>query len=315
MHEPAPATRAAMLREATRAVCALRAEFACLRDAPAKPHGMRSKRATTSVARCMLARPRTMTKHACGRGMSTANDSPRPHILQLIPIVSMLLAGCAANLQASPRVPLDDTATTTPAWSMPRAASLADHENSSSFRLDPVTLEVGTSSSPSHHPNWSRNLGYATIGLAAGLGAGMGVMALLPPNTMGWEGMTPSISHIGRGFIEGPRLDNDVWYWNVVVHPLVGAEYYLLARNRGAEGWQAALYSALISIYWEFGPEAIFEYPSTQDLIITPLAGAILGECRYQARKALIDPRTGRANSTWKQVIVVILDPVEALTE
>jgi len=201
------------------------------------------------------------------------------------------------------------------ACTMPRWASHSEPETTSSFRLDPVTLDVNAGSDVNHKPRWTRNLGYATIGVAVGLGLGMFVMTLLPPNTMGWEGMTPSFSNIERGFTQGPALDKDVWYWNAVVHPLAGAEYYLLARNRGAAGWQAALYSAALSAYWEFGPESIYERPSTQDLIITPLAGAILGECRYQARKALIDPQTGRANTTFKRVLVVLLDPVEALTQ
>lgn len=257
-------------------------------------------------------------KRERARDTKTPQASPRP-LLLLLSLLAVLLVGCAASPPASPRVPLDVTATNTslpvPLETAPRAADLPDPEDASSgFRLDPATLEVNASSR-SHQRNWSRNIFHATFGVTTFQSVMVVAMTQLPPEVTGWTGREPGFTNISRSFTLGPRFDDDAWYWNAIAHPLAGAEYYLLARNRGAAGWQALLYAAALSAFFEFGPEAAYERASIQDLIITPIGGAILGECRYQARKALIDPRTGKANATWKQVLVVILDPIEALTE
>ncbi len=71
--------------------------------------------------------------------------------------------------------------------------------------------------------------------------------------------------------------DTDDWTVNYIGHPYFGAAYYIRARERGYDERAAFWYSALLSTAYEFGIEAMFENPSIQDLIVTPLAGTALG--------------------------------------
>jgi len=161
---------------------------------------------------------------------------------------------------------------------------------------------------------WER-LGKVTLALTAFQTGAVTLMTQLPMSVTGWNGRAPNFNNPRRSFEFGPRMDEDHWYWNYAAHPVVGAEYYLLARNRGANWWESLIYSTAMSAFWEYGPEAVYERASIQDLIITPGAGAIIGEARYQAIKALTDPKTGKADTKFKQVLVIILDPIEALSK
>ena len=60
-------------------------------------------------------------------------------------------------------------------------------------------------------------------------------------------------------------------------HAYFGALYYIRARERGFGEVPSFLYAGLASGLYEFGVEAVFERPSYQDLIITPVGGALLG--------------------------------------
>jgi hypothetical protein len=86
------------------------------------------------------------------------------------------------------------------------------------------------------------------------------------------------------------------------------------ARNRNLNWWQSFLYSAAMSTFWEYVTEGYYEQVSVQDLFITPIAGAVLGELRFQAKQALIDPSTGKARGFWRKALVVLLDPMDGLS-
>ena len=54
-------------------------------------------------------------------------------------------------------------------------------------------------------------------------------------------------------------------------------------------GWYSFWYSfALSTFFWEYGIEAFAEVPSIQDLIVTPVAGALLGEGFYLAKRHIL---------------------------
>jgi hypothetical protein len=74
-----------------------------------------------------------------------------------------------------------------------------------------------------------------------------------------------------------PQIDSDDFYLNYILHPYWGAAYFVRARERGYNDWQSFGYAALLSSMYEFGAEALFEEPSIQDLIVTPVGGAIVG--------------------------------------
>lgn len=156
------------------------------------------------------------------------------------------------------------------------------------------------------------HLGAVTIGLLGMQAVTLYGLSYLPADATGWgEG---SFSDIPRNDMRGPKWDTDAWGWNYVAHPIVGSEYYLLARNRALPWWGSLLYSVGMSTFWEFFTEAYYERPSGQDLLITPLAGSVLGELRWQAKQALREP-AGAPRHAWKTVLRVVLDPVDAISD
>lgn len=152
---------------------------------------------------------------------------------------------------------------------------------------------------------------------------GVGIIAafsLLPPGGGGWESR-PFIddddplatwrNNIGAG----PVFDHDPWVVNLVAHPYSGATYYMAARNSGVGAAGAFGYSVMMStFYWEFGLEAFAEPPSIQDLIITPVLGALLGEQMYRINNR-IKENGGLlfGSKTIGQIGLILTDPVGAL--
>ena len=71
--------------------------------------------------------------------------------------------------------------------------------------------------------------------------------------------------------------DEDEWSVNYIGHPYFGAAYYIRARERGYDRTSSFWYSTILSTTYEYGIEAMFENPSIQDLIVTPVLGSALG--------------------------------------
>lgn len=75
--------------------------------------------------------------------------------------------------------------------------------------------------------------------------------------------------------------DGDRWEINFFGHGLMGSELYLRARQC-QHGFAASLaFTAVGSIVWEYGIEVWNSRPSANDLIWTPLGGALIGELRF----------------------------------
>ncbi len=160
---------------------------------------------------------------------------------------------------------------------------------------------------------WNTTLAGVTSSLVAVDLLCLGAFTLLPNDWTGWE--DPEFKGLKENFTIGPRVDNDRWAWNYIAHPVSGAEYYLLARNRDAQWYGSFAYSFAMSTFWEFFIESAYEQASWQDLFITPVAGAALGELRWQAKKALENPSTGRPSGTLNKVLYVLIDPFDAVTK
>jgi hypothetical protein len=122
----------------------------------------------------------------------------------------------------------------------------------------------------------------------------MGILLNLPPSIVKWdedEKIDPN--RLFKKYFDnvknGPIVDNDDWMINYIGHPVSGAWYYTMARDLGMSPTKSFLYSALMStFFWEFGVEAFAEKPSLQDLIITPVLGAVMGEVFWQLNKKII---------------------------
>lgn len=145
----------------------------------------------------------------------------------------------------------------------------------------------------------------------------MGILYLMPSSVTNWEddGKSPAskwwynVSHL-------PVWDKDDWFLNYVTHPYAGAVYYMGARSSGANAGHSFAYSfAMSTFFWEYGIEAFAERPSIQDLIVTPTAGAILGEGFYKAKRHIVENGYRLGDSRfWGTTAVLLMDPISEIS-
>jgi hypothetical protein len=76
-------------------------------------------------------------------------------------------------------------------------------------------------------------------------------------------------------------LDDDRFRTGGVGHPIAGTGYYLIARGNGFGVVGSAVATVLASTTWQFFSEWN-ERPATNDLLVTPAAGWVIGEAAYQ---------------------------------
>jgi hypothetical protein len=126
------------------------------------------------------------------------------------------------------------------------------------------------------------------IGIVATMSAAtMAILYSLPPAKTKWNRDRPLLSGFLESYRRPPTWDSDIPFWNVVGHPVVGMQTYLLERNWGRSQRRSFLFAAVESIVWEYGFEAWMEHPSIQDLLITAPSGWLLGEASYRATMRL----------------------------
>src|SRR5262249_17905438 len=89
-----------------------------------------------------------------------------------------------------------------------------------------------------------------------------------------------------------------------------GSELYLRGRAQGCSPLGSFLFASAASVVWEFGIESWYERPSFQDLIITPVAGSLIGEARFRAKRALLEADTG-----FSRTLAVAIDPLQSFSE
>ena len=151
---------------------------------------------------------------------------------------------------------------------------------------EPQTNPLPRHLSGSSEKDWDYLLGqsYTILGLSV---ATVGLMTLLPESVTNWDEEDRNLSNLGKKWWDnvsaGPVWDEDAHYLNYIMHPYFGGVYYTAARHSGFNEWESFLYSATMStFFWEYGVEAFAEVPSIQDIIVTPLFGAAVGEWMYQ---------------------------------
>ena len=118
-------------------------------------------------------------------------------------------------------------------------------------------------------------LGYQVIGA--------GIWFLTPESVSQWtaEQRKTSLQKWWEN-VRHPQWDPDTWYVNYLGHPYFGAIGYIRARERRFGAFGGFWYAALLSGLYEFGIEAMFERPSYQDLIVTPVGGLLLGALLFE---------------------------------
>jgi hypothetical protein len=109
--------------------------------------------------------------------------------------------------------------------------------------------------------------------------------------------------------VRDPGWDDDSWTTNYLLHPYWGAAYYIRGRERGLKPTPAFWYSTLLSALFEYGGEALLEKPSYQDLIVTPVAGALIGEYLFSPLRDRIRAKPGRLTGSDK-ALWLVTDPL-----
>lgn len=146
----------------------------------------------------------------------------------------------------------------------------------------------------------------------------VGVIWLLPESISKWddEDKNGNIFKKWDDNVSNLRRDKDDWGINYIGHPYFGAVYYVRARNRGYNQQNSFWYSVGMSTLYEYGIEALFEPVSVQDLIFTPVGGAIMGEYFLTARNNIRNRilATGKVTTSDK-VKLFFTDPLGVINE
>jgi Domain of unknown function (DUF3943) len=177
-------------------------------------------------------------------------------------------------------------------------------DRSREFSLQPDDAEASG-------PDWV-GLGRDTAFLIGYQLAVSGILWVLPEDISGW-----SEREKNRGFdnwtrnVGSPEFDEDGWPMNYIAHPYWGATYYIRGRERGFSEVLSFAYAAFASATYEFGVEAVFEKPSIQDLIVTPIAGALVGALVFEPIRQRIKAKPDLA--WYDHVGLVVTDPIGAL--
>jgi hypothetical protein len=149
------------------------------------------------------------------------------------------------------------------------------------------------------------------LGLSFGYNLTMGAFLLTMPesisrwdraNKLKWSYMKMKMK---EAFTLPPVIDDDLWYINYVGHPYQGGYYFNNLRSQGAGFWASAAYGLAQSMIWEYIIEGWFERPSIQDMIVTPLAGALVGELSHKATLQM--QKNGFSLS--EKIIVTLINP------
>ncbi len=112
------------------------------------------------------------------------------------------------------------------------------------------------------------------------------------------------------------RRDTDKWGINYIMHPYFGGTYYVRARNRGVSRNGSFWYAVTMSTLYEYGIEAVFESPSVQDLIFTPVAGAVVGEYFMIGRQKIINKIAETDEQTgWDTFRLFLTDPIGVINK
>ncbi|MBD5290267.1 MAG: DUF3943 domain-containing protein [Bacteroides sp.] len=117
---------------------------------------------------------------------------------------------------------------------------------------------------------------------------------------------------IKENFRHGFYWDNDHLSTNMFAHPYNGSLYYEAGRSNGFNYWQSELFAISGSAMWELFMER--EYPSTNDIIATPIGGAALGEVFYRVSDLMTDDTATGWDRFGHELGIFIVAPMRGIT-
>lgn len=104
-----------------------------------------------------------------------------------------------------------------------------------------------------------------------------------------------------------PHWDNDGLFTNAILHPFMGAHFYMVARNHGFSPAQSAMIVLLGSFTWEYVIESWFTPPVVFDLVATPMLGVPLGMALTHLKLPI-----RKIQARWLRGLVMLpVDPLE----
>ncbi|OGT21519.1 MAG: hypothetical protein A2V90_05925 [Gammaproteobacteria bacterium RBG_16_57_12] len=145
----------------------------------------------------------------------------------------------------------------------------------------------------------------------------IGILYVMPEDLSGWseENKTQGLRfNKYKDNIRHLVWDTDKWYINYILHPYWGGTYYVRARERGFGPQEGFWFAALLSTFYEYGAEAMFEKPSMQDMIFTPVGGAFFGEYMWEVRQRVRQRNEGVVKMNFPdRFLMLATDPLGAL--
>lgn len=121
-----------------------------------------------------------------------------------------------------------------------------------------------------------------------------------------------SWSTIKENFRHGFEWDNDHLNTNMFAHPYNGSLFFNAGRSNGFNFWQSELFAIGGSAMWEMFMEC--EYPSTNDIIATPVGGAAIGEVLYRASDLMLDDRSAGGERFGRELAAFVINPMRGFT-
>jgi len=175
---------------------------------------------------------------------------------------------------------------------------------------DEVTVDADFRDRPGLRRDTWYFLGYQVIAI--------GIIYSMPESVSGWSSEQKSgySMSIWWDNVTHPQMDSDDFYINYILHPYWGAAYFVRARERGYDNRESFWYSVLLSSAYEFGAEALFEEPSIQDIIVTPVGGTLVGMYFMNVRDKILERETTRGYRTTRDKwLWVLTDPLGSLNQ
>ncbi|MDU1905675.1 MAG: DUF3943 domain-containing protein [Dysgonomonas sp.] len=142
-------------------------------------------------------------------------------------------------------------------------------------------------------------------------GLNMGVWAFdryIQKGHFAYIGFDTMKENFRRGFI----WDNDYMGTNFFLHPYHGNLYFNAGRANGLTYWESGGLALGGSAMWELFMEC--EYPSTNDIIATPIGGMAIGEVFYRVSDLIIDDRRTGNSRFGHEVAAFLISPMRGLT-
>jgi hypothetical protein len=170
----------------------------------------------------------------------------------------------------------------------------------------PAPIEDGDGPQPSPRHPYIRTTLETTALLAAGL-----AWYWHSPSYSDWDLRFDWQSWRSKLFSDREIVfDDNRFDTNAVAHPIAGAAYYQIARGNGFGVAASLLSSFVASTAWEYLVE-FNEKPSTNDLILTPMGGFVLGEASYRLGRLFYEGEPGFVNC----VGALVFSPVATLAD